>query len=212
MKAIIISGGQDIDLERLKDETQRGDLVICADSGFSYLLSIDVEPDYIVGDFDSLDKTNFKALKQTKAEIVKYKAEKNETDHEIAITKALELGCDEFVLFGILGSRLDHSLGNIMNMGKLSEKGYRVRAYGKENDIIWATKGRYKISTDKYYISVIAMEKEGVTYSTTGCKYEVSHLSIAYGSTRGVSNEPLKNPVYIDVEQGEGVIICSRNQ
>ena len=65
-----------------------------------------------VGDFDSITREELAQLKQY-CEVEKLPSHKNETDTEVAIEAALQLGYDDIILYGGLGGRLDHEMANL---------------------------------------------------------------------------------------------------
>ena len=87
MKALIILNGECRNCTYLFNRTKNCDLLICADGGYKHLKALDVEPDVVLGDFDSSEEP--KGI-----ETVKFPAEKDMTDGEIAIEYALEKGAD----------------------------------------------------------------------------------------------------------------------
>ena len=78
--------------------------IIAADSGISHLKGFGVEPDIIMGDFDSCEVPT-----EYNCEIVRFKPEKDDTDLMIAVKKALSLGFDKIFILGATGGRFDHS-------------------------------------------------------------------------------------------------------
>ena len=63
-----------------------------------------------MGDFDSAEKPVFDNI-----EI--FPSEKDDTDLMLAIKEGFESGCDDFLIFGATGGRVDHLLGNIQSLG-----------------------------------------------------------------------------------------------
>ena len=73
---------------------QRTDMVIAADGGLKHTRKLGIEPNEIIGDFDSLGFT------PPGAEI--FPVEKDDTDAMLAVRRGLELGYREFLLYGSL--------------------------------------------------------------------------------------------------------------
>ena len=82
--------------------------MISADKG--YKAGRGVKSDIIMGDFDSAEKPVFDNI-----EI--FPSEKDDTDLMLAIKQGFESGCDDFLIFGATGGRVDHLLGNIQSLG-----------------------------------------------------------------------------------------------
>ncbi|HZK70580.1 MAG TPA: thiamine diphosphokinase, partial [Clostridia bacterium] len=113
MKVIIISGGNPPSKELLIKEITGDTFLIGADSGANCLYCYNVKPDLLVGDFDSIDKKVLDYFKKNNCIIETYPTEKDFTDTEIAVEKALCMKPNKIILLGCTGSRVDHLLGNI---------------------------------------------------------------------------------------------------
>ena len=92
-----------------------GDFVIAADGGLDALSSLGITPSLCLGDFDSLGYTPEHAEK--------HPSEKDETDMFLAVRRAAELGYGVFYIYGGLGGRLSHTLGNIQVLKFIAENG-----------------------------------------------------------------------------------------
>ena len=56
MNVLIIAGGNPPSSELLKSEIAKCNYIICADKGAECLYYNNIIPDYLLGDFDSIDK------------------------------------------------------------------------------------------------------------------------------------------------------------
>jgi thiamine pyrophosphokinase len=110
MDALIVTGGEGPALPVLEGLASSADFIVAADSGLDVLAETSFSPDYIVGDFDSLQD---KALlrKYAKAHIMKYPRDKDATDTEIALDLCFAKGALRVTIAGGAGGRLDHALG-----------------------------------------------------------------------------------------------------
>jgi thiamine pyrophosphokinase len=85
-------------------------LVAAADSGLQAAEAAGLRPDWIVGDMDSLD--DLRRLDRYPPErVLRYPAEKDFTDTELAVMLLWENGCDDIWLLGGGGGRIDHLFG-----------------------------------------------------------------------------------------------------
>ena len=137
MKAVIFTGGT-IERETVAEyfRKESPELVVAADSGLEFCYHAGIRPDYIVGDFDSI-RPEILAYFRGKKEIPMdtYRPEKDMTDTDIALEKAVQLGADSVVFFGATGTRLDHTLSNIFNLIILKERGIRAWILDAHNRI-----------------------------------------------------------------------------
>lgn len=79
MNVLIVSGGN-VDIEIKEKEY---DKIIAVDKGLESVYKQNIKPDYIVGDFDSVDKNIIDFYKNKGIEIKEYNSEKDYTDTEI---------------------------------------------------------------------------------------------------------------------------------
>ena len=108
MKRCVIVGGADIsNYGFIREKLCADDYVIFCDSGLKHLESLQVQPSLIVGDFDSHENPHLDV------ETIVLPCEKDDTDTVFAIKEAIKRGFDDFLLVGVIGARLDHTLGNI---------------------------------------------------------------------------------------------------
>lgn len=88
------------------------DFIVGVDSGAAHCLALDLVPDWIVGDFDSLDDRFMHDQRLANAAVKRYPSMKAASDLQLA----LELLCDcrpsRVIVFGVSGGRTDHLLFN----------------------------------------------------------------------------------------------------
>lgn len=201
MRAIIICGGN---VESyIKQYIRADDFIICADSGYDRAKEFGIEPDIIIGDMDSI-----KELPRTENKLV-YPSRKDFTDSELVVRYALEHGYDEIIMFGMIGSRMDHTLANIMLL-KQTKDIDAVIVDG--NNEIYLAENEFVISGEiGDTISIIPFEGnvEGVT--TEGLDYPLSDGRIEIGTTLGVSNVMTDKIAKITIKKGSAFIIRSRD-
>ncbi|MBU3142129.1 thiamine diphosphokinase [Clostridium sp. CF012] len=209
MKVIIISGGNPPSLEFLLKEITEDTFLIGADSGANCLYDYNIEPDLLVGDFDSIDKVAFDYFKKGKCIIDIYPTEKDFTDTEIATQKALCMKPSEIVFLGCIGSRIDHLLGNI-GMLKICMQN-SVNAYIKdENNNIRLIDASTSLSgTVGQIFSVQAYGDEINGLTIEGAKYPLNNYNLKIGESITVSNEFAVPNVLIKFKTGTLMVILA---
>ena len=134
---LIITGGKiDESFARSFLEKEPVQKIIAVDRGLETVWRLGLVPDYIVGDFDSVDDQvlgEFKKLPFIVWE--QHKPEKNETDTELARDRAMTLGCGRVIFLGATGGRLDHMLANIHTLYGCMEKGAEAYLVDAQNRI-----------------------------------------------------------------------------
>ena len=143
-RCLIITGGK-LDLSFagsfLGQETF--DKIIAVDAGLEAVKALGLEPDMIVGDFDTV-KPEVLAYYRRMEHIVwdTHQPEKDETDTELALLKAQATGCTEVVVLGATGGRMDHMLGNIHLLFPCLQKGIEAYILDNQNRIYLIDKER----------------------------------------------------------------------
>lgn len=210
MKAVIVSGGFAPSDNLLKEELKSSTVLICADSGGNCLYKNKIVPEYLLGDFDSIDKEALKSFKNSGCKIEKYPVNKNFTDTEIAFNKAVELKVDEIVFLGLTGNRIDHLFGNIGMLKKCLK--HNIKAYIKDdnNSIEIINKSTTIKGNEGETFSLYAYCDLVKSLSIIGAKYKLDEYDLTLGDSRTVSNEFLDNEVNIVFTSG--IILLFRSK
>jgi thiamine pyrophosphokinase len=166
-------------------------------------------PDLLVGDFDSIDKDVFDYFKKSNCTIDVYPTEKDFTDTEIAVKKALSMKPSEIVFLGCTGSRVDHLLGNIGMLKICLQNG--VNAYIKdENNNIRLINAPISLKdTVGQIFSLQAYGDEIIGLTIEGAKYPLVKYNLKIGESITISNEFVRNNVTLKFESGTLMIILS---
>jgi thiamine pyrophosphokinase len=135
MTGVIICGGRIEDYNRAGKYCRGADIVISADSGARHCKALGIVPDIVLGDFDSIDRGDFRELEAAGAEILRYPVEKDMTDSELAVETAIKSGCSRVILLGSFGSRLDHSISNLFLLKKLHDANVEGIIADEKNEI-----------------------------------------------------------------------------
>ena len=118
MRRCVIIGGATIgDYGTVSAKLRQDDYMIYCDCGLRHMDGLGAEPDLIVGDFDSYSNPEFDT------ETIVLPCEKDDTDTVFAVKEALRRGFEDFLLIGVVGERLDHTLGNVSILLMLDSEG-----------------------------------------------------------------------------------------
>lgn len=181
--------------------------IIAADSGISHLKGFGVEPNIIMGDFDSCEVPT-----EYNCEIVRFKPEKDDTDLMIAVKKALSLGFDKIFILGATGGRFDHTIAALQTLEYIYEHGSYGALFDENNAVYIQGVGKSRYKADKNcYFSVLSLTDESVV-SISGTKYELQDSVIAQSFPLGVSNEFVKEYAEIELSKGKVLIIYSKKE
>lgn len=198
----VVGAGEDYGIAFRKEP---GDYVIAVDAGLRYVEKLGVEPDLVIGDFDSLQYI------PSYPNVRRLNAEKDDTDMGVGIQEGIRAGYTVFRIYGGTGGRIDHTLGNLQLLAGLAERGMQVFLYDKENVVTAITdSGLCFGAVPEGYISVFSYSprSEGVTLH--GLKYRLENAVVTNTFPIGVSNEFIGLESSIRVEKGTLVVVFPR--
>ena len=186
MKRCVIVGGADINnYGFIRDKLYADDYVVFCDSGLKHLEQLQVPPSLIVGDFDSHENPHLDV------ETIVLPCEKDDTDTVYAVKEAINRGFDDFLLIGIVGARLDHTLGNVsilLHLDLLGKKGCIIDDYS-EMEIV---SDEPVFICDQYsFFSLLNITGCAKGITITGAKYPLDSGEITCEYQYGISNEVL---------------------
>ena len=211
MKVIIISGGAPPSKKLLTKEITKDTFLIGADSGANCLYNYNIKPDLLVGDFDSIDRKILDYYKKSNCTMDIYPAEKDFTDTEIAVRKAIDMKPTEIVLLGCTGSRVDHLLGNIGMLKICMQNG--VESFIKdENNIIRLVNDSTQLKgvIGKIF-SVQSYGDEIIGLTIEGAKYPLDNYNLKIGESISISNEFAMPQVNLKFKSGTLMIILAKD-
>ncbi len=211
MKGLIISAGTIKNYKRLEDLISNIDFefTLCADGGIRHSISLDIVPNAVIGDFDSTAKEDLKYIDENSIPVIKYPVEKDETDTELAIEYLISRGIKDITLIGGTGSRIDHTMANILLLHRLMIKGINGRIIDEHNIIQITDQGVNLQKKKDYNISIIPISNEGIVVSLKGFYYPLENKRIQFGSTLGISNRIINDVGIIRIIKGLALIIES---
>lgn len=208
MRAVIFVNGLIEDLATLAQFVQDDDYLIGADGGTLHALNIDRMPHVVVGDMDSISPLIQRELSDHKVQFEEYQPEKNETDLELAVERAIADGATEIVLVGALGGRLDQTLANLLLLAQREWPiPISVSDGNQHAQIVRAGNPLEVCGQVGMTVSAIPLSERvtGITYH--GLKYPLTDATLSLGSTRGISNELQESPATISIGSGLLLIV-----
>lgn len=202
MITLVLTGGDLGNCEWIKKNLPPYDFVICADGGAAHLESLELEPDLLVGDFDSISKTMLQKYIKKGIPIINFPVDKDKTDTQIAVDLAIEKGATDVYLLGALGSRWDHSFGNVMLLYRLEKNGIRGRIL-HSNNIIMLSNQFLKIKGDVgQIVSLLPFGGEVHIESTEGLKYPIHNKTLSQDFPIGISNVLTASQAIVRIKSG----------
>ena len=183
-KRIVIVSGGELDEEFTLSVLEEGySHIIGVDKGMEFLYQHQIKPSYIVGDFDSVDeKIRDYYRDETDVPIREFNPVKDASDTEHAIRLAMMLGCEEMVLLGATGGRIDHLWANVQSLYIPFKAGIRIRLIGEETVL-------RKDEAYGTYFSVFPLGQEVFEFNITGAKYPLHNHTLMPYDSLCVSNQ-----------------------
>lgn len=193
------------EFDGLAQDIAPGDFVLAADGGLRHLEKMNITPNGILGDFDSL------GFVPEGAQV--FPVEKDDTDAMLAVRKGLELGYREFILYGSLdGPRLDHTVANFQTLQYLADHGATGYLVGLRY-IVTVIKNE-TIRFSKYAEGIFSAfclgpDARGVT--ETGLQYTLDDAVLTSGFPLGVSNHFIGECAEVSVKDGSLLTMWDRS-
>lgn len=212
MKALVFAGAEIRDYSFCEKYMDGADVVICCDSGLRHAKALGIRPDYIVGDFDSVTPEVWEYYKGQEIPVRQFPTRKNETDMELGVLLALELGAEELALFGGIGDRFDHTLANAHYLLSLLKKGVRARLVDEKNCVEVIDRHLTVCGKVGDIVSTIplSMEVRGITLK--GFSYPLTDFDLSLDDDYiAVSNVLAEERAEIDIREGYLFVIRSRD-
>ncbi|SDC64706.1 thiamine pyrophosphokinase [Terribacillus halophilus] len=186
---------------------------IGADAGAKALASAGIRMKLAVGDFDSVSEADLVMIRQYADQVLLYSPEKDETDFELAIRHAQEIGASDVAVYGVTGGRLDHELINVQMLYRLLDTFDQTVIIDRQNAIRMHRPGTYRtIQEDTYrYVSFLSFSEQVTGLTLTGFKYPLTDASIHWGETLSISNELVAQTGTYSFTSGIVIMIKSKD-
>jgi len=206
MKAVIVCNGSVKDYDIIRRFFDKAEYIISVDGGAAHLRKLGITPDVLLGDFDSANREDIMYFKSQGVTAETFPVEKDMTDSELAVERALEKGADEIILVGAVGSRVDHSIANILLLKKLLDK-HVSACIADEHNQIYMFDSTFSLQRQEgYKLSLIPISDRVTGVTTKGLKYPLNNATMNLGTSWGVSNEFCNDTATVTI--GEGILLA----
>lgn len=166
------------------------------DGGLDILRSMNITPIWAIGDFDS-----GKDPVITGYPVYRHPVCKDETDTELALMKAEELGYKKVIVYGALGGRLDHTLANLR---LITWRYPQTTLMDERQRVSVLCEGEHLLKNEYRHVSFFAMEPTVITLE--GFDYPLDHQTIDQKDFYTCSNSISKNEARVIIHSGR--VIC----
>lgn len=196
-KFIIVAGG---DFQNKAINHSDFDVICACDGGYKYLKELNIEPDIVVGDFDSLGyipKCN---------EVIKLDVNKDDTDLFHAISIGIKRGFEYFEIYGATGKREAHTFANfqiLYYLRRLNLKGVLING---NNRYFCLSNETIELNYKKGYISIFSLTPKSII-TLENLKYNLKAYKITNYFPLGIDNEFVNKKAIIKVISGAVIVI-----
>lgn len=184
------------------------DLVVAVDGGGALCAEAGVNPDVVIGDFDSIDDATLARLHDGGSEVITFPADKDQTDLELALTLARERGATAVTVTAATGLRLDHTVATLAALVGAAD----LRAEVIEPTLsAWVlhprSRDRLSVQGRGGTLSLLAWGAPCVV-SASGLKWPLVRHTLSPESGRGVSNLITSESADLEVFEGALLVIA----
>ncbi len=202
-RVIVVANGDLEELEFYKHLVDDGDFLICANGGCRYALAMELKPDLGIGDMDSLKTGDREKIKQLDPRLIQHPSEKDKSDLELAIDKAVEMKPGEIVIIGALGGdRADHAFINMLLLYIPLQNNIPARIVDRRQEIFLINDNAVIEGAEGDYFSLFALGGEASGITTEGLKYPLREGTLSFATTFGLSNELVNKRAAVSVRKG----------
>ena len=176
--------------------------IFCADGGANLCYELNLIPNEIWGDLDSIYKDILNFYEKKKVIIKKFPKDKDFTDSELILNYVKDKTYDKIYCIGAFGGDIAHELTNINLMFK-----YDNLYFLKENEMLFKIEKKFEFNNlSNTKISFIPFSEEIKNLTLFGFKYNIDNITLKKGDSLCMSNIIESNFAKITLEKGK--ILC----
>lgn len=202
MKWVILAGGEYSDVMVFTSEVEPGDKIIAVDSGANFAFRARIQPDYLVGDMDSIDPQVLDYMRARGVDIRVFPPEKDFTDTQLALALAEEMGAKSLIIMGWCGDRFDHSLANLYSGIGIVQRGVRVTYISPGCRVYLVNRELQLAGKEGDLVSLLALSPAVEGVSLEGFAYPLHDAILKYDNPYAVSNRMLESRAKVSIRRG----------
>lgn len=184
------------------------DYIICSDGGANHAYNMNIIPDYIIGDLDSIKENIINYYKSKNVKFEKFPTKKDETDTELCIELSSKLKAKEIHFIGALGGRIDHTIANINLLYYIRKKGINPKIISEKEEVYIAIEEEIIIDGNiGDIISILPIKGNAKGVTLNNLEYPLNNDDIEFSRPLGISNVMTDTNCSIKVNEGSLIII-----
>lgn len=186
-------------------DTENYEMIFCTDGALNYLEKLNIKPDVVSGDFDSINTNNISG----NIEIIAT-PNQDETDFTKVLEIILNKGFYSVDVFGASGKQQDHFIGNLNAAYRFKNK-LKIVFYDNYSTYFFAEN---QTLLEGYYGRTISLlpfpECKGII--TKGLEFPLNNENLNLLSRIGTRNRATEDIVQIDFSEGDLIIFVINQQ
>lgn len=196
---IIVGNGEDWQEEKIISFCQKADFIIAADNGLSLLHSLNIKPNLIIGDFDSVSSELLEDYSQIPTE--KYPAKKDFSDSELCIQKAISMSPKEIIFLAMTGNYFDHSYAAIINLFRNYHRDTSMKIITSNSTIFPITESITLSELQGRRFSLFPLTTV-TQFNMTGSQYNFSKENLSF-TDYSISNTIIDDELKMNFKEGK---------
>jgi thiamine pyrophosphokinase len=181
------------------------------DGGLKHVQALGLEPQWIIGDLDSVAPDEIDQWQIRGVKIDRYPVEKDETDLELALQSVMRAGYQTILIAAATGGRLDHTLGNLFLLSDPRLLDFDVRLDDGLVEIFLISNEADITGAAGDIVSLLPLGAEVAGVLTTDLKFPLRRETLYPEKTRGISNVMLGEHARVEIAHGTLLCIHYRN-
>jgi len=187
-RVVLLSNGDLPDSAYARSLIMPDDIVIAANGGTRLAYAMDLGPDLLIGDTDSLPDYLRQWLNANHVPHHQHPTEKDETDLELALYHAIALGASSVLFLGLTGSRTDHMLANFSLLTLAHEARLQAEVVVDREHLYLVYDQLQLMGEIGQTVSLLPWGGDAHQVYTQGLKWELHGETLPFGPARGISN------------------------
>jgi thiamine pyrophosphokinase len=212
VKAIVVAGGDAAPEDAAL--LTGAELVIAADAGAAWLDAAGRQPDLVIGDMDSIPPDLLEHLEAVGVTIESHPPDKEASDAELAVARAVAMGATEIaILGGFGGQRVDHELANLLLLTE--EWGGAELRLVRGATTARAVQGGRPLELEGAagdIVTLLPLASDATGVRTRGLRFHLDGQTLRLGRSRGLSNLIEQAPASVSLDGGILLVIETRKE
>lgn len=202
MSSLIMSNGEYGDPSWYDSQKLNFQHILCTDGAAAKARELDIIPDAIIGDMDSIHADDLLFMKQHGVKLYLHPSEKDFTDTFLALELAKKNQWNDITVWGGTGGRLDHTLANLYSVVSFARNGMRL-LFDAPDLSIYMIRDRLVINGQiGDTVSIFPMSERAASVNLAGFKYPLEDAILKPELPIGISNVLLEKEGCISIESG----------